>query len=182
MEGSGAALVVAIAEKLETQVGVAAKWLFLIGAWGAVFSSLLGVLQAVPYLFADTFGQLQRRWNTSDEHQSDAPIKVKTSQRTYRIYLILLALVPIIGLFYSFENVQKLYGMIGAWFMPILALTLLLLMTHMIKAVPTQARNGFLALCALIATLVFFFFVGWQDFWAKGAAIIESLRQLYQAG
>ena len=29
------------------------KWLFLIGAFGTVFSSLLGVSQSAPYPFAD---------------------------------------------------------------------------------------------------------------------------------
>ena len=55
MSGSGATLIVEIAEKLQTVLGSAgplAKWSFLIGAWGAVFSSLLGVWQSIPYLFA----------------------------------------------------------------------------------------------------------------------------------
>lgn len=56
LEGGGAKLVVTIAERLEATFGTAgplAKWAFLAGAWGAIFSSLLGVWQSIPYLFAD---------------------------------------------------------------------------------------------------------------------------------
>ncbi|MEM7231994.1 MAG: Nramp family divalent metal transporter, partial [Planctomycetota bacterium] len=52
-EGKGATLIVRLADRLDEPLGTAGKWAFLIGAWGAVFSSLLGVWQAVPYLFGD---------------------------------------------------------------------------------------------------------------------------------
>jgi len=41
-------------------VGPAARWAFLVGAWGAVFSSLLGVWQSVPYLFADCWRLIRK--------------------------------------------------------------------------------------------------------------------------
>jgi hypothetical protein len=54
--GSGAGLVVALADRLEASLGAGARWTFLAGAWAAVASSLLGVWQSVPYLFADSGG------------------------------------------------------------------------------------------------------------------------------
>ena len=45
------------ADTLGERLGIAARWTFLIGAWGAIFSSLLGVWQSVPYLFADTLSE-----------------------------------------------------------------------------------------------------------------------------
>ena len=60
IEGAGATLLVELAEALEGPIGPVGKWMFLIGAWGTVFSSLLGVWQAVPYLFADCW-RLTRR-------------------------------------------------------------------------------------------------------------------------
>ena len=48
LPGGGATLVVAVARELEValgEIGAIAKWAFLIGAWGAVFSSLFGVWQ-----------------------------------------------------------------------------------------------------------------------------------------
>jgi len=46
-------LIVALADRLQGPLGATGRWVFLIGAWGALFSSLLGVWRAVPYLFAD---------------------------------------------------------------------------------------------------------------------------------
>ena len=46
IEGSGAGLIVALANHLEGPLGSFAKWMFLTGAFGAVFSSLLGVWQS----------------------------------------------------------------------------------------------------------------------------------------
>jgi len=49
----GAELIVMLSDLLRDELGEAARWAFLAGAWGAVFSSLLGVWQCIPYLFAD---------------------------------------------------------------------------------------------------------------------------------
>ncbi len=75
MTGGGATLVVDMAARLEAtfgRFGPLARWAFLAGAWGAVFSSLLGVWQSVPYLFADLW-RLMRR----SEHEHD---KVDTAR------------------------------------------------------------------------------------------------------
>jgi len=56
VEGKGAKLVVALAACLEEPLGSVGKYAFLVGAWGAVFSSLLGVWHSVPYVFADFCG------------------------------------------------------------------------------------------------------------------------------
>ncbi len=56
VDGKGTRLLVDLAEGLQLtfgNFGIVAKWAFLIGAWGAVFSSLLGVWQSLPYLFTD---------------------------------------------------------------------------------------------------------------------------------
>ena len=59
--GKGVALIANLADVLRMQLGAmgpAARWAFLIGAWAAVFSSLLGVWQSVPYLYADLWPQM----------------------------------------------------------------------------------------------------------------------------
>lgn len=48
-----------LANLFKTEFGIAGYWLFLFGFWAGVFSSLLGVWQSVPYLFAD-FRRLQK--------------------------------------------------------------------------------------------------------------------------
>lgn len=61
IEGGGAALLVHLGDRLEATLGPTARWTFLVGAWAAVFSSLLGVWQAAPYLFADFWSLVRRR-------------------------------------------------------------------------------------------------------------------------
>jgi Mn2+/Fe2+ NRAMP family transporter len=57
--GSGAGLrqgptaALELADRIAGVLGPAGRWIFLLGFWGAVFSSLLGVWQSIPYLFAD---------------------------------------------------------------------------------------------------------------------------------
>ena len=121
IEGAGSTLLVDLAERLEGPIGPVGKWMFLIGAWGTVFSSLLGVWQAVPYLFADSWRLAQR--GTAGAQGA----RVDTGARPYRIFLILLALVPMTGLFVGFQQVQKIYTISGAMFFPFLALALLIL-------------------------------------------------------
>ncbi|MGH8196290.1 MAG: hypothetical protein ACREQ8_18130 [Woeseiaceae bacterium] len=61
IEGEGTGLLVTLSGRLVDVMGPYGKWLFLIGTFGAVFSSLLGVWQAVPYLFADCWGLLRHQ-------------------------------------------------------------------------------------------------------------------------
>jgi Mn2+/Fe2+ NRAMP family transporter len=115
VEGEGTQLLVALSERLGQELGPFGKWLFLAGTLGTVFSSLLGVWQAVPYLFADCWRLMRRREAAA----------VDTASAPYRIYLVALAIVPIVGLFYSFREVQKVYTVSGAYLFPVLALALL---------------------------------------------------------
>ncbi len=60
ISGSGASVAIDLSRQLEQILGRPGAWVFRIGFWGAVFSSLLGVWQGVPYLFADFTSQLRR--------------------------------------------------------------------------------------------------------------------------
>ena len=123
VEGSGARLLVVLSDRLGDLLGPTGKWLFLAGSFGAVFSSLLGVWQAVPYLFADGW-RLSRRHSADDDntHTTDT---VDTAGPAYRLYLYALALIPMLGLLQNFREMQKLYAIVGASFFPLLALALL---------------------------------------------------------
>ncbi|QDU82266.1 manganese transport protein MntH [Polystyrenella longa] len=125
------------------------KWLFLIGTWGAVFSSLLGVWQSVPYLFADF-------WNQS--FARDKVTKITQELPTYKFYLYALATLPILGLFTKFEHAQKLYAVLGAFFVPMLAVILLLLLGSG-RYLPGQGRNRRATNVALVLTLLFFLYL-----------------------
>ena len=156
-EGRGAALLVNLSTTLEQSLGTTGKWLFLVGAAGAVFSSLLGVWQAVPYLFADTWQQLR----LSGPKERHATTDAIDGSPAYRGYLAVLALVPMAGLFFSFREIQKLYAVVGAWFFPALTLALLI-MNNRRRLVGETARNGPAANLALLVVLAFFSWLAWR--------------------
>lgn len=153
VEGSGASLIVRLADQLEPAFGSfggAARWAFLIGAWCAVFSSLLGVWQSVPYLFADFLRASGGRGKARE---------VSTASRPYRLYQLALAFVPAVGLWISFVNAQKLYAIAGALFLPLLALALLILNGRR-GPLPPKRRNSWFTAVLLVLTLVSFLAAG----------------------
>ena len=149
--GKGAGLVVALADRLAESLGDAGRIAFLVGAFGAVFSSLLGVWQAVPYLFAD-FLRVSRG--------SGEP--VSTSSRPYRLYLYAIGLVPLLGLFASFREIQKYYAIVGALFIPLLA-GVLLVMNGRRAWVGDRLRNRPLTVLVLLAAVGLFLLFGYMD-------------------
>lgn len=157
VDGKGAGLLIALSQSLETTLGSFGRWLFLLGAFSAVFSSLLGVWQAVPYLFADI-------WRLLIDKQSDATRIDLTKTRPYNVYLFAIAIVPLLGLFMSFKEVQKLYSVIGALFMPMLALALLILNGR--KGWVGEHRNRLVSGVALATTLIFFAVLAYLS-WTK---------------
>ena len=154
---SGATLIVTIAGKLEREFGaygLQAKYLFLAGAWGAIFSSLLGVWQSIPYLFADSHRLLNRR---EDE-------KPSASSKVYRLHLWLIASVPIIGLaIFDFRTAMKIYGVFGALFIPMLAIVLLVLNGNE-ALVGVACRNKRITQVILLVTLAISIVAGGLEF------------------
>ena len=156
LSGKGATLVVDLADRIGEKTHAWVKVLFLGGAWAAVFSSLLGVWQAVPYLFAD-FWHLQSQKKSLSPDQFE-PYQVDTRGKSYRGYLIALALVPLLGLGYDFQIVQKAYAVFGALVMPMVALTLLLL-NGRAAWVGQSLRNRWWTSVTLVVILGFFAWV-----------------------
>ena len=158
-DNKGVTLVMDLANHIGEQIGDGGRWLFLIGAWAAVFSSLVGVWQAVPYLFAD-FWHLFRNAQNKDSFE---PYVVNTRGTVYRVYLCVLATVPMLGLAYDFQTVQKLNSVFGALVMPTLALALLILNGRRIW-VGEAYRNRKISVFALLFVLVFFSCLGLMKF------------------
>ena len=153
LEGGGASLLVQLGDRLGESLGAGGRWLFLAGAWAAVASSLLGVWQSVPYLFADL-------WRLLAGPRMGAGERVDTGALPYRAYLVALGLVSIGGLFSSFVRIQKLYAVVGALFIPMLAVALLAL-NGRAAWVGREHRNGPLATGVLIASLALFAYFGY---------------------
>ncbi len=146
IEGHGAGLLIALANSLEKPLGLTGRWLFLIGAFCAIFSSLLGVWQATPYLFADSWHLFLARKKMPPRHIMHT--------KPYRYYLLAITFIPMLGLFMQFKEAQKLYALIGALFIPLLALTLLMMNSR--KKWLGKHCNGLLSTLTLIVTLLFF--------------------------
>ncbi len=154
IEGRGALLLVTLGDALRQEIGALGTWVFLVGAFGAVFSSLLGVWQAVPYIFADVV----RRLSDGDRgHSLD-------QSRAFRFFQLGLATLPVLGLFTSFREAQFLYAVTGAAFLPLLAAALLVLNGR--RNLVGPLRNGLLSVAALCGTLAFFGWVAWRLWFA----------------
>lgn len=157
LEGSGSRLIVNIGNELASSLGEAgplARWVFLIGAWGAIFSSILGVWQSVPYLFCD----LWTMWRQGTTRE--ATVRVDTRSRLYRSHLIALALVPITGLLLvDFQTAMKVYTVVGALFVPMLAAALLMLNGR--QALMAEQKNSLWTTVLLVATLLLFVLFGY---------------------
>ncbi|MBX3412356.1 MAG: Nramp family divalent metal transporter [Pirellulales bacterium] len=161
-EGDGfAELATRLAEQLELVLGPAGRWIFLFGFWGAVFTSLLGVWQSAPYLFADW-----RSLARGDDAATRARLDLAQT-RDYRLWLVAMAIVPLFSLGLSVKMVQYVYAVLGGLFIPLVALTLLLL-NNRGDWVGREFKNGWFINALLVATLAFFAYVG----------IVELLEQL----
>jgi Mn2+/Fe2+ NRAMP family transporter len=159
-EGGGAALMIKLADRLGETLGQPMRWIFLAGAWAAVFTSMLGVWQAVPFLFCD-FWQLFTRYHRDGDNFLGAV--VETRSPIYRGYLIALALIPMIGLKLDFVYVQKTYSLVGAVVMPLLALSLLILNGRS-DWVGRAYRNKPFTVIVLIGIVLFFAYAAWITF------------------
>jgi Mn2+/Fe2+ NRAMP family transporter len=117
---------------LENRYGTAAGTVFLVGFWAAAMSSLVGVWNGVSLMFADFVGHV--RGLGADHPDSRAGGKY------YRGYILWLTLPPI-ALIFMGEPVYLIlaYGVLGALFMPFLAITLLWLLNT--DRTPEEWRN-----------------------------------------
>lgn len=144
LDGSGVGLVVAVAGRLETELGGWARWTFLAGAWAAVASSLLGVWQAVPIVFADW-------WRLVRDPEARGPVSRRGVP--YVTWLLAIGTIPLLHVARPFREVQRAYAVFGAAFIPVLALALLLL-NRRPEWIGRDLRNGRVATTVLVATLL----------------------------
>jgi hypothetical protein len=156
---TGPRMALAVADRLEEVIGPFGKWCYLVGFWSAVFSSMLGVWQGIPYLFADFAGQLSRR--------GTPPGPVSTRSVAYRGYLLYLALPPLLLLLAGKPVwLVLVYAVAGAFFMPLLGFLLLYMNNR--RTWLGELRNGPAANLVLLGTVVLF-----------GLLLYDKLRQTF---
>lgn len=130
---------------LADRYGPWAGTIFLVGFWAAAMSSLVGVWNGVSLMFADLVVHLR---GLSSDHPD-----ARSGGKWYKAYILWLTFPPMIMLFLGRPIYLILaYGVLGAFFMPFLALTLLWILNT--DRVPREWRNGWLsnalmAVCAL---------------------------------
>lgn len=153
--GKGISLIIDLANQLEEPLGPVGRWLFLIGAWSAVVSSLLGVWQAVPFIFMDAWDMVRRRRATMTS-------AINPRRRTYRVYLLMIATIPLIQMSRDFREVQKVYAILGAAFIPMLALVLLILNSRG-DWIGREYRNRIWTIGALLVAIAVFGLFGYYE-------------------
>ena len=142
----GARGLVDLADVLGQRYGRLMAVVFLLGFWASSFSSLIGVWNGVSLMFADFAGRLRR---LPDNHPD-----TRAGGRYYRGYILWLSFPPMSLLFLDRPFALIIgYGVLGALFMPFLAITLLWLLNS--KRIAAPWRNGLkgnlgMGVCALI--------------------------------
>ncbi|MBU6535866.1 Nramp family divalent metal transporter [Streptomyces sp. NPDC057245] len=135
---SGDKGLIQLGDILEQQYGTATGKLFLIGFFATSFTSLIGVWHGVSLMFADFLArQRGEREARADELASGR----REKSWTFRAYLLWLTFPPMILLFQDEPfRLIIIYGVLGAAFMPFLALTLMWLLNS--SRTPREWRNG----------------------------------------
>jgi len=146
-----------MAEMLGQILGPFGTWAYSLGFWAAVFASLLGVWQSVPYLYADYYGILKNL------PHSERKALTKVSSTPYRLALLFVTVAP---LPFAFTNrpiaIVIIYTVIGSLFVPFLAATLLYL-NNRVKWSSPVPRNSLATNAILAIILLLFLVVGGQE-------------------
>ena len=142
----------ATTQRFGATAGGAAAMVFLVGVWGAIFTSTLGVWNGVPYIFADFLNTLRGSYGE----------KVNTKGPTYRGFLLFLALPPMALLFLDRPIwIIKIYTLTGGLFMPLLAGTLLWLNSR--RSLVGEMRNRSVATGTLVLALALFVLIAMRQ-------------------
>ncbi|MFQ5600878.1 MAG: Nramp family divalent metal transporter [Candidatus Krumholzibacteriia bacterium] len=162
IEITGSHGVLRMAALLGESFGRPGELVFLVGFWGAVASSLLGVWQGVPYLFSDTVALLRR----GTESSLDATV----SRRgwVYRGYLLFMTFPPMLLLLLGRPVwLVVAYAALGSLFMPFLAVTLLFMNNR--RSEMGGLKNGLLANASLVLCVLLFVYL----------AVVEILGRIF---
>jgi Mn2+/Fe2+ NRAMP family transporter len=148
---TGDKALVDLSDVLDERYGEVFGKVFLLGFWASSFSSLIGVWNGVSIMFADYLG-------TSRGLAKDDP-RMLSGGSYYRAYVLWLTFPPMALLFLNEPvGIILAYGVLGAIFMPFLAITLLGLLNS--DRTPREWRNGVTGNVALGACALLFLAVG----------------------
>lgn len=145
-----------LSDVLQHRYGPTISTVYLVGFVAAAFSSILGVWNGVSLMFADFVGHLKNL----DE---DDPA-THVGGKYFHWYVLWLTFPPmVLHLFGRPTALILAYGVLGALFMPFLAVTLLVLLNS--RHVPAQWRNGWSRNVALGLIAAAFIVLGATELW-----------------
>ncbi|MBI4552752.1 MAG: Nramp family divalent metal transporter [Candidatus Latescibacteria bacterium] len=147
VKGSG--IVLGLADRMVDVLGPTGRWALYVGFWGAVVTSLLGVWQGIPYMFAD-FVALMKRLSVEER-----AALVSSQSPYYRAFLFFLTVPTMLLLTFGRPvTVVRVYTIAGALFMPFLAATLLYMNSR--RAWVGSLRSGWVTNVLLVMALAVF--------------------------
>jgi Mn2+/Fe2+ NRAMP family transporter len=134
-----------LADVLAGRYGRPAATVFLVGFWAAAMSSLIGVWNGVSLMFADFLGRTR---GLASDHAD-----TRSGGRYYRWYVLWLTFPPMAMMLLGKPVALILaYGVLGALFMPFLAVTLLWILNTDRTPAPWRNRpwsNVAMLLCTM---------------------------------
>jgi len=140
---------------LADRFGPTVATIFLVGFFATAMSSILGVWQGVSLLFAD-FVRNIRGGTESREELATSP--------AFRFYLFWLTIPPMALLAFGRPfGLVVIYGALGAFFMPFLAITLIWLLNS--SRLPKEWRNGWLSNTLLGGAALLFIVLSVAEIW-----------------
>ncbi len=152
---TNAQAVTKMADTLGTVVGPLGFYAYSIGFWAAVFASLLGVWQSLPYLFADYYGLLRNCPRPERERMTSV------TSTPYRMALLCVTAVPLPLAFIDQPLIIiRTFTIVGSLFIPFLAITLLYLNNARIPLPSGVPRNSALNNAVLVFAVILFALVG----------------------
>lgn len=144
---TGPRLCLLLADRIGQETGQIGRAIFLIGFWGAAYSSVVGVFDGVPFLFDDWLHVWRRQAPTG---------KQGSAYRFWAVYLTLAAISSMVlarPLWLVFA-----YTVVGSLFFPFVISTLLWLNNS--RHVPRTAANSLVTNAVLVTALLLYVYLG----------------------
>lgn len=144
---TGPRLCLLLADRIGQETGSFGRAFFLIGFWGAAYSSVVGVFDGVPFLFDDWIHVWRRQVPTG---------KQGGAYRAWAVYLTLAAISSMVlarPVWLVFA-----YTVVGSLFFPFVIATLLWLNNS--RHLPRTAGNSPITNLVLVASLLLYLYLG----------------------
>jgi Mn2+/Fe2+ NRAMP family transporter len=145
-------LLIQLANNLRERVGDVGYWLYVWGFWGAVFSSVLGNAQGIPYLFSHVMAMIK------GVPEKDHAQFTKPTSAWYRGYLLFMTFPPLVWLFFTRPVAMVVtFAILASLVTPFITATLLYMNNK--REWMGKAKYGVVSNVLLTVSLVLFLYL-----------------------